>query len=71
MSDILHDSPREFLSDAASGGRCDAQSVVPLGDGSYACGCCCQNWYASASSIEDGLELAREHVRQTSLQKNS
>ena len=60
---VLHDSPREFLSSVA--GECDAQSVIPLDDGTYACGCSCKEWAATADSVEAGLQLAREHTART------
>lgn len=62
---ILHDSPREFLSDVTSSGGCDAQSVIPLDDGTSSCGCSCKGWADVADSLEDGLQLARAHTART------
>jgi hypothetical protein len=68
MSDdsIMYDTPLEFVSGAIQ--RQDehaAQSVIPRGDGTYACGCSCESWEATAPSLEDGLRLAREHTGAT------
>lgn len=65
MSEVMHDSPREFLSDSYSSSECAAQSVIPLDDGSYSCGCSCKGWQATANSVEEGLQLARAHTAQT------
>jgi hypothetical protein len=62
---VLHDSPREFLNSVTGSGGCDAQSVIPLDDSTYACGCSCKAWVATATSIEAGLQLAREHTART------
>ncbi|BBZ70484.1 MULTISPECIES: hypothetical protein [Mycobacterium] len=70
MSDnVLHDSPREFLSDAVSSGECDVQSVIPLDDGTYSCGCSCKDWVMTAESLQAGLELARKHTAETAAAK--
>ena len=38
MSEVMYDSPTEFLQDVMQkSDRCVAQSVIPLDDGSYAC----------------------------------
>jgi hypothetical protein len=66
---VLHDSPREFLSAVVSAGECDAQSVIPLDDGTYSCGCSCKGWVDTASSVEEGLALARAHTAQTAAQR--
>lgn len=66
---ILHDSPREFLSDAVSSGECDVQSVIPLEDGSFSCGCSCKGWVVTAESVESGLALARAHTAETAAAK--
>jgi hypothetical protein len=66
VSNVLHDSPTEFLSDVVSKtDECAAQSVIPVGDGSYECGCSCKGWTATATSVEDGLRQAREHTTAT------
>jgi len=68
MSDdsIMYDSPLEFVTSAIQRqDECAAQSVIPRGDGSYACGCSCERWEAIAPSIEEGLRLAREHTGST------
>jgi len=65
MSDdsVLYDSPLEFVTSAIQRqDECAAQSVIPRGDGTYACGCSCERWEATAPSIEEGLRLARQHT---------
>jgi hypothetical protein len=64
MSDnVLHDSPTEFMHDAANeDGRCVAQSVIPVGDGSYRCACSCGRWDIIAPGRAEGLRLARVHT---------
>jgi hypothetical protein len=62
-SNVLHDTPAEFLQDIAQQpGRCTAQSVIPLDDGTYACACSCENWEVIAPSRQEGLQLARRHT---------
>ena len=65
MSDdsVMYDTPLEFVSGAVQRqDECAAQSVIPRADGTYACGCSCEKWEATAPSIEEGLRLAREHT---------
>ncbi|WP_395108008.1 hypothetical protein [Actinomadura sp. SCN-SB] len=63
MSNVMHDSPTEFLHEVASeGGRCVAQSVIPDGEGTYRCACSCERWEITAPSREEGLRLARVHT---------
>jgi hypothetical protein len=58
----LHDSPTEYLQAMASGdGKCTGQSIVPVDDG-YLCRCSCGKWLVSATSIDEGLALARAHT---------
>jgi hypothetical protein len=60
---VLYDSPAEFMRDAVSSGdECVAQSVIPTGDGTYAVGCSCGRWSTTATSMRDGLRLARRHT---------
>jgi hypothetical protein len=60
---VMYDTPLEFISDAIQRqDECAAQSVIPRADGTYACGCSCERWEATAPSIEEGLRLAREHT---------
>ena len=60
---VLHDSPTEFLHEAAQhGGRCVAQSVVPTRDGGYLCACSCGKWEVVVDGREEGLEAARRHT---------
>jgi hypothetical protein len=60
---IMYDTPLEFVSSAIQRqDECAAQSVIPNDDGSYACGCSCRQWEATAASVEDGLRLARQHT---------
>ncbi|MCW2936362.1 MAG: hypothetical protein JWM19_7324, partial [Actinomycetia bacterium] len=45
MSEVMYDSPTEFLQDVVQkSDQCVAQSVIPLDDGSYACACSCNAW---------------------------
>jgi hypothetical protein len=63
MSEILHDSPTEFLHDMAmSSTACVAQSVIPNDQGTYTVACACQNWETTAPTREEGLHLARRHT---------
>ncbi|SHN40025.1 hypothetical protein [Cryptosporangium aurantiacum] len=65
MSDdnVMYDSPLEFMHEVAEKkGECVAQSVLPLGDGTYRCACSCENWDVIAPDREKGLEMAREHT---------
>jgi hypothetical protein len=65
MSDdsVMYDTPLEFVSGAIQRqDECAAQSVIPRGDGTYACGCSCEKWEATAPSLEEGLRLARQHT---------
>jgi hypothetical protein len=65
MSDpsVMYDSPADFLQDVAQkSDRCVAQSVIPLGDGTYACACSCQDWEVIAPSRQEGLQMARRHT---------
>jgi hypothetical protein len=65
MSDdnVMYDSPLEFVQDAIShSDLCVAQSVIPALDGGYTCGCSCEQWETRASSLEEGLALARVHT---------
>jgi hypothetical protein len=57
-SNVMHDTPAEFLQP----GRCVAQSVIPLDDGTYACACSCETWEVIAPSRQEGLQLARRHT---------
>jgi hypothetical protein len=60
---VLYDTPLEFVSGAIQRhDECAAQSVIPRGDGTYACGCSCDRWEATAPSLEEGLALARQHT---------
>jgi hypothetical protein len=60
---VMYDTPLEFVADAIQrSSECAAQSVIPCDDGSYACACSCKNWQATASSLEEGLRLARRHT---------
>lgn len=64
MSDanVMYDTPLEFVNEAVGrSNECVAQSVMPLEDGTYVCGCSCEKWEATASTVEEGLRLAREH----------
>jgi hypothetical protein len=64
MSDdsVLYDTPLEFVASAIQRDDCAAQSVIPRGDGNYACACSCKRWEAIAPSLEQGLQMAREHT---------
>ena len=65
MSDVavMYDTPLEFVSSAIQRqDECAAQSVIPRGDGTYACGCSCDKWEVTAPSLEEGLRLARQHT---------
>jgi hypothetical protein len=60
---IMYDTPLEFVTGAIQrAGECIAQSVIPRDGGSYLCGCSCKKWEATASSLEEGLRLARQHT---------
>jgi hypothetical protein len=59
---VLYDTPLEFVASAIQRDECAAQSVIPRGDGTYACGCSCERWEATAPSLEEGLRLARAHT---------
>jgi hypothetical protein len=62
-SNLLYDTPTEFLHEVAQkSGRCEAQSVIPLDDGTYACACSCESWEVIAPSRQEGLQLARRHT---------
>jgi hypothetical protein len=61
---VLHDSPQEYFREYVTGeGRCDAQAIVPRGEG-YACHCTCGRWDVFADDRESGLAMAREHTRE-------
>jgi hypothetical protein len=63
---IMYDTPLEFVTGALQRqDECAAQSVIPRGDGSYACGCSCERWETTAPSIDEGLRLARQHTGST------
>lgn len=63
MSDVMYDSPTEFLHEIAEKkGECVAQSVIPLGDGTYICACSCEQWEIVAPGREEGLRRARQHT---------
>lgn len=58
----LHDGPIEFVASVAdAGGSCDAQSVLPVGDG-YACTCSCGTWSCEAPDVDEGLRRVRSHT---------
>jgi hypothetical protein len=60
---VMYDTPLEFVASAVQRqDECAAQSVIPRDDGSYACGCSCRRWEATAPSLQEGLRLAREHT---------
>ena len=59
---IMYDSPLEFVQAAVGSGRCDAQSVIPVGDGTYRCACSCQQWEIIAPGRREGLQAARRHT---------
>ena len=61
----LHDSPTDFMSSVAmSRGTCDAQSVIPDGDG-FSCRCSCGAWSTTTATREEGLALAKAHTAST------
>ncbi|SNQ46242.1 conserved hypothetical protein [Frankia canadensis] len=60
---VMYDSPNEFMQDVANNrGLCVAQSVLPQEDGTYLVECACETWTTTASSIEEGLRLAKAHT---------
>jgi hypothetical protein len=64
MSEVMYDSPTEFLQDVVQkSGLCVAQSVIPLDDGSYACACSCDAWELIAPSSQEGLLACKRHTR--------
>jgi hypothetical protein len=64
MSEVMYDSPTEFLQDVVQGSdRCVAQSVIPLDDGTYACACSCNAWEFIALGRQEGLQACRRHTR--------
>ena len=64
MSEVMYDSPTEFLQDVVQkSDKCVAQSVIPLDDGTYACACSCDNWEIIAASRAEGLQECRRHTR--------
>ena len=64
MSEVMYDSPTEFLQDVLQkSDRCVAQSVIPLDDGTYVCACSCENWEISAPSQAEGLQECRRHTK--------
>jgi hypothetical protein len=72
MSDIMYDSPTEFLHEVAEHeGVCVAQSVIPTEEGDYRCACSCEQWDVTAPSREEGLRLAREHTAETRARKQA
>ena len=65
---VMYDTPLEFVASAIQRhDECAAQSVIPRDDGTYACGCSCKRWEATARSLEEGLRLAREHTARPQL----
>ena len=65
MSDdnVMYDSPLEFMHEVAEKkGECVAQSVIPIGDGTYRCACSCEAWEIVAPTREEGLHQARVHT---------
>jgi hypothetical protein len=63
MSDnVMYDSPTELLHAAAATDRCEVQSVIPNGDGTYRCACSCRRWEVIETSREAGLRAARHHT---------
>lgn len=63
MSEVLHDSPTDFLHEMAmSSMACAAQSVIPNDEGTYTVACACQLWGTTAATREEGLNLARRHT---------
>jgi hypothetical protein len=64
MSEVMYDSPTEFLQEVMQrSDRCVAQSVIPLDDGTYACACSCDAWELIAPSRQEGLQACRRHTR--------
>ncbi|CAA0137585.1 Uncharacterised protein [Mycolicibacterium vanbaalenii] len=56
------EQPIEFAASmAATGGSCDAQSVLPVGD-HYRCTCSCGAWTYEAGDIDEGLRRVRAHT---------
>lgn len=63
MSEVLHDSPVDFMHELAmSSVACVAQSVIPNDEGTYTVACACQQWETTAATREEGLNLARRHT---------
>jgi hypothetical protein len=63
MSEVMYDSPTEFLQDVVQrSDKCVAQSVIPLDDGTYACACSCDNWEIITQTRQEGLQAARRHT---------
>jgi hypothetical protein len=64
MSEVMYDSPTEFLQDIAQkSDECVAQSVIPLDDGTYACACSCNSWEFIAPGRQEGLLACKRHTR--------
>ena len=64
MSEVMYDSPTEFLQDVVQkSDKCVAQSVIPFDDGTYSCACSCNEWEITAASRQEGLQAARRHTR--------
>jgi hypothetical protein len=61
-SDVLRDSPLEFMQEAVSSGECVAQSVIPNGDGTYTVACSCVQWEIQVDDRWEGLNAARRHT---------
>lgn len=61
-SEVMHDSPLEFMAEAANSGKCVAQSVIPTDDGTYWVACSCDQWETEAASRKEGLDAARRHT---------
>lgn len=62
MANVLHDSPLEFMQEAANSDECVAQSVIPNGDGTYTVACSCEQWETQAAGRREGLDMARRHT---------
>ena len=63
MSEVMYDSPTEFLQDVVQkSDKCVAQSVIPLDDGTYACACSCDNWEIIAIGRAEGLQECKRHT---------
>jgi hypothetical protein len=63
MSEVMYDSPTEFLRDVVEkSDQCVAQSVIPLDDGTYACACSCNAWEIVAATRQEGLRACRRHT---------